>query len=100
MSCYNFVPQLMIALLPVVIIFHLEIGYQKMLSVSLSEPDVGSGLSECMDVLDETLISGVSIDIGDARLESDIKSEVDVLMTLSKTKCQVGVTLVSCEVKW
>ena len=50
-----------------------------MLSVSLSEPDVGNELSECMDMLDETSISGVSMEIGDARLEtSDIKSEVDV----------------------
>ena len=50
-----------------------------MLSVSLSEPDVGNGLSECMDMSDEMLISGVSMEIGDARSEpSDIKSEVDV----------------------
>ena len=50
-----------------------------MLSVSLSEPDVGNGLSECMDMSDETLISGTSMEIRDARLEtSDTKSEVDV----------------------
>jgi hypothetical protein len=50
-----------------------------MLSVSLSEPDVENGLSECMDMSDETSISGVSMEIGDARSEtSDIESEVDV----------------------
>ena len=50
-----------------------------MLLVSLSEPDVGNGLSEYMDMLDETSISGVSMEIGNARSEtSDIESEVDV----------------------
>ena len=50
-----------------------------MLSVSLSEPDIGNGLSECMDISDETSISGVSMEIGDARSQtSDIESEVDV----------------------
>ena len=50
-----------------------------MLSALLSEPDVGNGLSECMDMLDETLISGVLMEIRDERLEpSDIESEVDI----------------------
>ena len=42
-----------------------------------SDPEDGS--SECIDMLEETSISSVSIDIKDARSEtSDIKSEVDV----------------------
>ena len=49
--------------------------------LSVSEPDEGSGSSECMDTYtsEETLISGVLIDIKDARSEtSDIKSEADI----------------------
>ena len=49
--------------------------------LSVLELDVGSGLSECIDISEETLILGVSIDIKEARSDSetsDIKSEADV----------------------
>jgi hypothetical protein len=45
----------------------------------VSELDVENGSLECVDVLDEMLILGVSMDIRDARSETlDIESEVDV----------------------
>ena len=41
--------------------------------------EVGSARSsECIDMSEETLISGISINIGDSSETSDIKSEADV----------------------
>ena len=48
--------------------------------LSVSELVVEVGLSECIDMSEETSISGVSIDIKDSSETSDIKSEVEVLM--------------------